>query len=329
MRHVLSETNWIPIRVYWQGTQPMVDWSYLGEIRFTDSFFEQTIERCLRHPFNLLFRHQTPIEILEEVETGPHLKPTGFIFHMSRCGSTLVSQTLAALPQNIVLSEPGLVDTILRAQFRDPAATEERRIAWLRGIIAALGRPRNTEERHYFIKFDSWSAFDLPLIRRAFPEVPWIFLYRDPVEVMVSQVRSRGSQMVPGVIAPETLGLNLASIYTMSLDEYCARVLGQICTAAAEQLETGSGLAVQYRQLPEILFSSLLGFFNVAYTADELEQMRQATLRDAKNPWFEFQDDTQAKQSQVTEAMRALATEHIEPAYQRLEVLNQRLFPRI
>ena len=81
----------------------MVDWGCLGKERFTDPLFEQTIDVCLRHPFNLLFRHQTPIELLGEVAaTFPMVPPSGFIFHLSRCGSTLVSQMLAALPQNIV-----------------------------------------------------------------------------------------------------------------------------------------------------------------------------------------------------------------------------------
>ena len=52
--------------------------------------------------------------------------------------------------------------------------------------------------RDYFVKFDSWNTLDLALIRRAFPDVPWIFLYRDPVEVIVSHMRQRGSQMIPG-----------------------------------------------------------------------------------------------------------------------------------
>ena len=63
----------------------------------------------------------------------------------------------------------------------------EQRIEWLRGVVSALGQPRLGTEKHLFIKFDAWKVLDLPLIRRAFPAVPWIFLYRDPVEVLTSQ----------------------------------------------------------------------------------------------------------------------------------------------
>ncbi len=114
--------HWIPMRVYWHQARPMVDWGYLGERRFTDPFFEQTIGRCVRHPADLLFRHQTPLEFLGELaERRPGLTPTGFIFHLSRCGSTLISQMLAAAPKHVVISEASPIDAILRAHFHDAA----------------------------------------------------------------------------------------------------------------------------------------------------------------------------------------------------------------
>src|SRR5580693_7844529 len=111
-------SGWIPMRIYSRDTRPMVDWGHLGARRFTDPFFGQTINRCVEHPADLLFRHQTPLEQLGDiVGTQSSLRPTGFVFHMSRCGSTLISQMLAATPENIVLSEPDPVDAILRAHF--------------------------------------------------------------------------------------------------------------------------------------------------------------------------------------------------------------------
>src|SRR6185436_16343614 len=64
---VKISTEWVPIRIYWQSNQPMVDWAFLGERRFTDPFFIQTINPCVRHPADVLFRHQTPLEALGEI----------------------------------------------------------------------------------------------------------------------------------------------------------------------------------------------------------------------------------------------------------------------
>ena len=225
--------GWIPIHIYWQQSQVMVDWCYLGTQRFREPFFEQTLQQLLWQPFNMLFRHQTPIETLAKLQDAqPGLPPSGFIFHMSRCGSTLTAQMLAALPKNIVISEADPIDRVLRANLGHTRIAEEQRAIWLRGLIGALGQVRNAGERQLFIKFDSWNILDLPVIRRAFPQTPWIFLYRDPVEVMVSHGRQRGSQMLPGVLDPRALGMDLATVQQVSLDEYCARVLAAVCEAA-------------------------------------------------------------------------------------------------
>ena len=85
----------MPIRIYWQDEEAFVDWCYMDGARLLEPFFDQTIESCFTSPFNLLFRHQTPLEVLGELyrqSRGLPLK--GLIFHMSRCGSTLVSQML-------------------------------------------------------------------------------------------------------------------------------------------------------------------------------------------------------------------------------------------
>lgn len=96
-------TGWIPIRLYWNASTPVIDWCWVGTRRFTDLFFGHTIDACLRLPFSSLFRPQTPIDALRERHAmEPGLQPRGFIFHMSRCGSTLVSQMLASLPGSVV-----------------------------------------------------------------------------------------------------------------------------------------------------------------------------------------------------------------------------------
>ena len=90
-----SFRDWMPIRFYWQGSDPFVDWCYMGNDRFVHPFFFDTVQHRMSRPFNQLFRRQTPIEFLDELNTmEPVIAPTGFIFHMSRCGSTLVSHAM-------------------------------------------------------------------------------------------------------------------------------------------------------------------------------------------------------------------------------------------
>lgn len=315
--------GWIPVDIYRATSgQPsdlmpefMVDWCYLGEERFTDPFFQQTIEWRLRHPFHLLFRPQTPIEILSDlIERQPGVPPTGFIFHLSRCGSTLISRMLAALPQNVVLSEPPPIDNLLRAHLAD-----EQRLTFLRGLVNALGQPRRGDERHFFIKFDSWSVVDLPLIARAFPDVPWLFVYREPVEVMVSHARQRGPQTFPGMLDPQWFGLDPATLFGMDFDEYCARFLGRVCGAALEHRHIGAGRLVNYRELPAAVYELLSGHFHVELTPGERDLLAQAAQLNAKNPILPFTADIEEKQKRASPRLRELAEEWVNPLYLQLE----------
>ncbi|HVG21462.1 MAG TPA: sulfotransferase [Blastocatellia bacterium] len=312
--------GWTPVRLYWQQSSAVVDWCYVGESRFTDPFFDQTIERCMSHPFNVLFRHQTPIDILGQYhDARPGLPPTGFIFHLSRCGSTLVSQMLAALPQNVVISEAPPIDSVLRARRRDHNVTDATRADWLRWMISALGQRRSGAEEYLFVKFDSWSLLDLGSIRRAFPDVPWIFVYRDPVEVMVSQLRRRGAHIVPGVLEPELLGMDYPSVLRMPPTEYCARVLALVCDAALEHRDSGEAMFINYRQLPEAGWSSLPDFFHVEYAADDVDRMRRASQFNAKNPSLEFVGDGLSKNREASREVREAASRWLTPIYERLE----------
>ena len=312
--------DWVPVRFYWQENRAFLDWCYLGKTRFTEPFFEQTIERRFREPFNLLFRHRTPVEVLGELHARQRgVAPTGFIFHMSRCGSTLISQMLAAPAQNIVMSEPPPVDSILRSNFKNPEIPDEQRIEWLQWIIGAFGRKRNAEEKYYFIKFDSWSTLDLALIERAFPDAPWIFLYRNPVEIIASHMTQRGAQMIPGVVEQILPGLDTADVLRMPPEEYCARILARICENALERLPNPNALLVNYTQLPEAVTSVVLKHFRVAYTSGDIEQMKNAAQFNAKTPQMNFVPDSETKKKQASDAAHAAAEKWVNPLYEKLE----------
>ena len=317
-------SGWTPMRIYWQDARPMVDWGYLGERRFTAPFFGQSITPCVRHPADLLFRHQTPLEELGVlVDSQPGVRPTGFIFHMSRCGSTLISQMLAAVPENIVISEPDPVDTVLRAHFRHPGITEAHRVQWLQWLVGVLAWRRHPAERNLFIKFDCWHALFLPLIQRAFPGVPWVFLYREPVEVMASHLGHRGAQMIPTVLDPASLGWDYETVSRMVLDEYGARVLAKICEAALAQTQLGNGRLVNYRQLPSSIWPALLDYWNVHFSEDQNVRMLNAAQMNAKNPVLPFEPDSHIKRESVTTEVRELTRTWLDPVYQQLE--TQRL----
>lgn len=304
--------NWIPVRLYLRDAQPFVDWCYAGDERLTAPFFNQSVEGFLLSPANLLFRHQTPIDALFKLK---EVRPSGFIFHMSRCGSTLITQMLSTLQRSIVISEAPPIDHVLRTESL--GATEDQRIEWLRGMVNALGQPR-MDERYLIVKLDAWHAVDMPLISRAFPGVPFVFVYRDPIDVLVSQFQQRGVRLIPGVIDPLVLGLDREAITRIAPEEYCARVLAMICEAGLRTRALG-GKLVNYSELPDAVISSLLDFFNLECTEEEITAMRAASKKNAKNPFLEFEADSEKKQKESTPALREAAASWLYPIYQKLE----------
>ena len=247
----------MPFRLRHSVSGLRVDWCYMGGRRLADPFFDQTVNQCFRHPANVLFQHETPMSALGELhERSVGLAPSGFIFHASRCGSTLVSQMLAALPENVVISEAGPVDAVLRSQMRNPAISEEQRVLWLRWLLNALGQRRFAAEKRFFVKFECWQVLLLPLIRRAFPDVPWIFLYRNPVEVMVSHQNRMGPQMIPGALEPALFDWDAEEVRRMTWVEYRGRVLAKI-------LKCGLGAGPDWNgnagSLPAVASSRLVG----------------------------------------------------------------------
>lgn len=320
----LDFTGWIPIRLYWQASEPWVDWCYLGDRRFTDPFFDETVQRALKHPFNLAFRRQTPLSQLADLEDSgaPPLLPTGFIFHMSRCGSTLVAQMLASLPDTVVVSEASLLETLFRTDTGYFINDNSGRAGGLRGLIRALGRAGTKGNTRLFIKFDSWHTVHLPLIQQVFPNVPWIFLYRDPVEVLVSLSRSGGRRLVPGVVDPALLGLETAEAFSLPAPEYNARILACICDEALARHRPGKSLFLGYSSLPDAVWTELPNHFD--FTLDETGEslMRARAMFGGKGGNELFRKDSEAKQEAASAAIREAASRWVEPLYLRMEAMR-------
>lgn len=313
--------GWTPIRLGWVDGELVADWCYTAGHRFDDPFFDQTVQRCLREPFRLLFRHQTPMATLGQVvAAGDALRLAGLILHCSRCGSTLVSQMLGCLPSVVALSEPGPVQSILSlGRDRPGAVSDDRRVDWLRWMVAALGQRRQPEQQALVVKMDAWAVLDLPLLLRAFPTTPWIFVYRDPVEVLVSHQDLRGYHMIPGTLPPASLGLDGGASARIGTEEYIARVLAVLLEAPAECRLATRPLLVNYRELPGAVANRIAPWFGLDVESDDVAQMTDVAQRDAKNPYVGFQDDIGSKQERASEAVREAVARWVEVPYQVLE----------
>lgn len=314
--------GWLPLFLSTRGGQPAVEWGYMGTQRFTAPFFHDTLQQLLARPFNRAFRQKTPLDTLQErANTHPGLPLSGLVFHMSRCGSTLVSQSLAALDDAVALSEPEPVDTLLQWLIAAPDFDSEAGSALLRGLLSALGQPRRAEDRRLFLKTECWHVCHIDRLLRAFPGVPWIFVYRDPLEVLVSQARMPAMYMVPGSLVSH--GLDAPPELMARPLDHAAWILGRIMADAhAAMNRHPHGMLVDYRELPDALETRVAGHFGLGLEAADIAALRGVRARDSKNPHTAFQADSAEKQAAANAGMRETAARWLDEPYAALSALR-------
>ena len=120
------------------------------------------------------------------------LHPAGFVFHESRCGSTLVANALAAMDpmKNRVYSESAPPIAALKLCGIDGELCSKETAAELfRDVVYMMRRTDNPVEENVFFKIQSMGTKYIDTFLRAYPETPWIFVFRDPVQVMMSQLK--------------------------------------------------------------------------------------------------------------------------------------------
>lgn len=310
--------GWIPFYL----KRGEVHWGYLGQERFVEPFSENTLQKLASRPFNQLLRQRTGLEVLvERAASHPGLPLRGLVFHVSRCGSTLAAQTLAALRDTVVLSEPAAFDTLLQWLAATPPADADHGSALLHGILSALGQARRPGDRRLFVKTDCWHVCHIDRILSAFPGVPWMFLYRDPLQVLVSQARIPGQFIVPGALRNHGL-IPPEPLLTRPL-EHGAWVLGQILHGAAAALRKHpGGMPVNYRELPTALHTRMARHFHLHPDERDAEAWRAVSARDAKNPRQPFQPDSAGKLAGADDAIRQIAERWLDAPYAELERLR-------
>src|SRR5215203_3952872 len=137
----------------------------MSDLNLTEPFFQQTIERATLETREELF---TEFDVLLQPESLlDTVPPTGFIFHSSRCGSTLVANACRAVAGSIVISEANAIDKLIARFVTDTGDVKESVYSvFLRGVVHALGQRRSGGEQHLFVKFACCGFSQIDRIRR-------------------------------------------------------------------------------------------------------------------------------------------------------------------
>lgn len=305
-------TGWVPIRVERADGDVAVSWCWADGMRSDRPFWTDSINELLSDPFRMLFQHSGNLaDLIRHADQHRAIEPSGFVYHLSRCGSTLVASALGSLPGVCVLSEPAPVDHMLRAVVDRPFNEQVRAI---RAIVRALTPEQSEQDRHLVIKLDSWHIHQFPILRAAFPATPWIFLARDPLEVMVSHQRQHGAQMIPGAIPAELFQVPPGD---PTLEEYGAHVLARMLDSAVQHHDDGA-ILVDYTELPDALTTRIALHFRIPVHGT----MDAVLAHHAKNPALTFQPDGPTKRQEANSTMFAAAENICGPSYRRFNEIR-------
>ena len=227
----------------------------------------------------------------------------GVVFHESRCGSTLIANLLQwhSPDENIVYSEalPLLqIMTALGTVMMDQEVEEEeekeefssstrslsssssssfntiqRHPTWtiqiLHDVVYLMSRTNRILKKRVFFKVQSIGTLFLSYFRQAYPQTPWMFVFRDPIEVLMSHLQhgmdhatclstyhhdpnddmSHDDDIPPYIMnviqkfAPSSLQGRTTT--NLSPEEYCAAHLASLTETAAYELSLEAMAATQ------------------------------------------------------------------------------------
>lgn len=311
MREV--DDNWLPVRAALRQDGLYLALRQVRADELRDAFMQESVARV------------PAAERVVLIATGDIGKaaagtaPAGLIFHVARCGSTLISQLLKQPGALVVYAEPLPVNELLVPPHRH---SRSELVGALRSLADAFARHAGCP---FVLKLSSWNTLFCDIVAEAFPGSPWILSLRDPVEVGVSLLReppgwlgehAGSASPFPAIIDPGRA--------SASREEYVARLYGAFCEAAC-RLDPARGRIVRYETLPGAAWEVVAPHFGLSIDAQERQRMAEAARMDAKAPIGKaaaFTGDAAAKQAAASDVLRHAIDAFARAPLARLEKIH-------
>jgi len=232
------------------------------------------------------------------------------IFHVSRCGSTLLSQNIKATNQAFVLSEPPFF-RILRHQM-DGTIDYETAVRACLAMLQAWRRWALTRAPRLLVKFNSQLHLDHRALFEGMPGAKFLFLYREPLSVLESLDRG----------TPSYLRREAAQGRIELIKEFAEIVADPIVLAGANRyctaLEIFSSitrddlLKIEYPDLPGQYSKILrhLGFDETTAPAWSAKHNAKSDQRDGPKPYQPVSPERLAQFANNNTKLLAIAERH-------------------
>lgn len=255
-----------------------------------EPFHDEYLSRCWQSiTLNQLIAPTTSLQALAACrDRVPEAHPAGFIFHLSQCGSTLLSGCLSELDDAVVFSESPVLTEVLLDSALSP---QEKRahIACLIDLKASL-----FPGRRVVVKWNAWDIYQWDLLRGLYPSVPVVALVRDPEEILASHHAQSGRHMsgdpslamVAPVFSPSGVGSLLA---------HRIRVLAGLMESMLPIKALPGTVFFDYSQLHSEAIGQIAQMFGLRCDAAGQRRIEQRMQRNAKLPATRVQPDSAEK----------------------------------
>jgi hypothetical protein len=203
---------------------------------------------------------------------------SGFIFHTSHCGSTLLAKMLASSNRVRVVSEPEAINGLLLSYlYYDIPKPEVLR--WLEHIVSMFLQKAAAEEERVILKLSSWNILFIDLFLEVWQNVPWLYLDRKEEEVIHSMEASNSGftewwdhagRVLVGKIFKD-------SDRIPSKRHFLEKMLHKKRSVARKHSKSKQALFLDYTELISALEGQILPHFNLKFSAQEVEDSLEQT----------------------------------------------------
>lgn len=307
------ERGWVPVKIAVNSGELAFLWMDFSSVEISDPFFRQTVEKMAR--MGAKTKTSNVQELIDAGSRLPTVQPSCLIFHVSRCGSTLLSNALRAAGNCIALSEPKVITDLFHVSHRLPASAQKSRNQILQSVVNLYAACQG-QHRNVVIKLASWNLLSLQHFREIWPQTPCILMIRDPAEVIVSNLKPGGwlafrSEPAGG---SRLLEMGEAEVGQMSDIEFCAQVIKKLNDAALKGIDDKWMIidydAFNFDLMPAI--AQFIGFEKAALNWNAVQSTFRMYSKDADGTRV-FDDDRAEKRTKaaqlITGSSAALAKE--------------------
>lgn len=207
---------------------------------------------------------------------------------------------LTRLPNVLMLSEPSVLERIF--YLSQPSFTQKT--ALLIAMMNSLSAAMTGEEKRLIVKFSGGTDW-LPWIQKVYPKTPWIYVYRDPSDVIRSNL-----QNPPSWLSAIEEDAEKQEVLTRKYESQLETVIENRERAA---------LIVNYSEINDEFPRRLLTALRLPVTQDSIRTMRESLGRYSKNENVSWTERQKRSPEHTYRALSAPVPQSLMEKYLKLE----------